>query len=143
MTITLRATGGERKQIGFDYRRMGTCPGMPAQVPIDRCRRVRGIRVYAPEELVRRKLHTIVGARPRLKARDIYDAAWIVSEHPELVGAEEAAKLREWLDAMTPRTGEERRERMRTDPLSGRVSTPEVWETLNNGIVGLEASLSR
>ena len=93
-------------RIGVDYRKTGSRSGMPRKVPLDRYERVQGINIYRPSELISRKLHTIVGERPRQKARDIYGAAWIVAEHPDLLGKTDAAKLQQWLEKMTPETRE-------------------------------------
>ena len=121
VTITLRDADAGRIRIGVDYMKTGSRSGMPEKVPLDRCERVRGITIYRPRELVSRKLHTIVGERPREKARDIYDAAWIVAEQPALVGKADATKLRQWLDKMTPAT---RRELAREPPARRRTNFP-------------------
>ena len=134
VTMTLRDAEAGRIQIGVDYRKTGSRSGMPEKVPLDRCERVRGINIYRPSELVSRKLQTIVGKRPRQKARDIYDAAWIVAEHPELLGEADATKLREWLEKMTPETVVELQSRLRGEQLTSRVSTTEVWQALETGI---------
>ena len=138
VTMTLRDAEAGRIRIGVDYRKTGSRSGMPERVPLDRCERVRGINIYRPSELVSRKLHTIVGERPRQKARDIYDAAWIVAEHPDLLGKTDAAKLRHWFEKMTPETREELQGRLRGEELTSRVSTSEVWQALETGIRTLE-----
>ena len=111
---------------------------MPEKVPLDRCERIRGINVYRPSELVSRKLHTIVGERPREKARDIYDAAWIVTKHPELVAKTDGARLRDWLTTMKPETRDELQSRLQGEQLTSRVSTTEIWKALESGIWSLD-----
>ena len=138
VAMTLRDPEFGRIRIGVDYRKTGTRSGMPEKVPLDRCERVRGINIYQPSELVSRKLHTIVGERPRQKARDIYDAAWIVSERPHLLGQADAAKLQQWFEKMTPQTRQEMQSRLRGEQLTSRVSTTEVWQALEMGIRSLE-----
>jgi predicted nucleotidyltransferase component of viral defense system len=138
VTMTLGDAEAGRIRIGVDYRKTGSRSGMPRKVPLDRCERVQGINIYRPSELISRKLHTIVGERPRQKARDIYDAAWIVAEHPDLLGKTDAAKLRQWLEKMTPETREELQNRLRGEQLTSRVSAKEVWQALEAGIQRLE-----
>ena len=55
------------------------------------------IAMYKPEELVNRKLATLIGREPREKPRDIYDAGWLMTERPELIGDTDRTKLHEWL----------------------------------------------
>ena len=121
-------------ETSVDYRRTGTRAGMPDKVPFDRCERVRGINIYTDADLVRRKLVTVVGPRPRQKARDIYDAAWVVSHRPELVLPDDAAKLRQWLDGLIPRAREELQRRLRSEEVTGRVSAAQVWNALEAGV---------
>lgn len=74
-----------RSQASVDYRVLGSRPGMPDRIDESKCRRTDGLKLYNDKELVERKLQTIVGSAPRRKPRDLYDAGWIVHEHPELV----------------------------------------------------------
>ena len=129
------AAGDVRSAV--DYRRTGSRPGIPEKVPLDRCERMRSISIYTPRELVRRKLHTLVGAQPRQLARDIYDASWIVSERPDLLQQTDVAKLRRWLDNATPRTRERLQNRLRQEELTARVSASDIWLALETGLGSL------
>ena len=132
MTVHDAQAGDVRSAV--DYRKTGSRSGMPDKVPLERCERVRGINIYTPSELVNRKLHTIVGAQPRQLARDIYDAAWIVSERPDLLQQADAAKLREWIENVTPRRREQLQNRLQQEELTARVSANDIWEALETGI---------
>ena len=136
MTLHDSEAGDVRSAV--DYRKTGSRPGMPAKVPLEHCERVRGINIYTPSELVSRKLHTIVGAQPRQLARDIYDAAWIVSERPDLLQQADAAKLRQWIENVTPRRREQLQNRLQQEELTARVSANDVWQALETGIRRLE-----
>ena len=138
MTVHDAEAGSVRSAV--DYRKTGSRPGMPNEVPLERCERVRGINIYTPNELVRRKLHTIVGAQPRQLARDIYDAAWIVSERPELLQQADAAKLRAWIENVTPSWREQLQDRLQQEEVTARVNAKDVWEALETGIQRREQS---
>ena len=114
---------GDRLDLKVDYRRTGTRQGMPARVPLELCERVDGVNIYADAELVRRKLATVVGVRPRRKARDLYDAGWLVTHHPLLVGAQDRDKLQAGLAQIiiTPHDVAEMRDRLREEAVTGRV----------------------
>ena len=136
MTLHDAQAGDVRSAV--DYRKTGSRPGMPEKVPLERCDRVRGTNIYTPSELVSRKLHTIVGAQPRQLGRDIYDAAWIVSERPDLLQQAEAAKLRKWIENVTPRRRQQLQNRLQQEELTARVNANDVWEALETGIQKLE-----
>ena len=111
VTMTLWDADGRRIRIGIDYGKTGSRAGMPGKVPLERCERVEGINNYEPSELVSRKLQTIIGDKPRQKARDIYDAAWILTEHPELLVETDKTRLCDWRTQLTPEMREELQDR--------------------------------
>ena len=113
-------------------------PGMPDKVPLERCQRVHEINIYRPSELVSRKLHTMVGTHPRQLARDIYDTAWIVSERPDLLLENDAAKLQEWIKNLTPRRRKQLQNRLQHEELTARVDANDVWQALETGIRTLQ-----
>ena len=120
-----------------DYRRTGSRSGMPDRVPLDRCEQVRGIIIYTARELVTRKLQTVIGKRARQKARDIYDAAWIVSERPDLVGPADAKKLQQWVET-TPAHRDTLARRLESGTVTQRVSSSQVLEALVAGVRRLQ-----
>ena len=136
--MTLQGSEAGDVRCAVDYRKTGSRPGMPAQIPLEHCERVRGINIYTPRELVSRKLHTIVGLQPRQLARDIYDAAWIVSERPDLLQQADATRLRRWIEDVTPRRREQLQNRLQQEELTARVSANDVWQALEAGIRRLE-----
>ena len=87
-TIKLRRAGWSRRgrpRLKIDYRLTGTFPGMPARTPLDKTELRDGIRSYKANELVKRKLQTIIGDSPRVLPRDVYDTGWIATVHPDLI----------------------------------------------------------
>ena len=118
----------------LDYRRTGTRPNMPERVPLDKCERVDGILIYNDDELIRRKLATVVGDKPRWKARDIYDAGWIVTEHADLIGVQERRALKKWMASTTRAAVNQIKDRMRRDSVIRRVEADEVWSRLRDGV---------
>ena len=83
-----------------DYRQAGSMPGMPDKVPTAKCEVTHGICIYRGGELAHRKLNTITGEKPRMKARDIYDAGWLAAERPDLIDSEDRRKLKDWLNGL-------------------------------------------
>ena len=142
-TVTITVDDGQagHARSAVDYRKTGSRPGMPNQVPLERCERVRGINIYTPRELVNRKLQTIVGTQPRQLARDIYDAAWIVSARADLLQQTDAAKLRAWIENVTPRRREQLKNRLQEEELTARVNANDIWEALETGIRRLKQGL--
>lgn len=118
----------------LDYRRTGTKPNMPERVPLDRCERVDGILIYTDDELIRRKLATVAGDKPHRKARDIYDAGWIVTEHAGLISVHECRALKKWMASATRAAVNQIKGRMRRDSVIRRVDADEVWSRLREGV---------
>ena len=131
------------RRMGFDYRQCGSQPGMTERVAVDKCERLDGILIYKDKELVNKKLQTVVGPKPRHKARDIYDTGWIVTHHRNLISDEAARKLVQWMRATSPTEAEEFKNRMRDDNVIGRTNADEVWQKLRQGIwrLGVERQL--
>lgn len=142
-TIKLRRSGWSRRgrpELKIDYRLTGTFTGMPAKTPLEKTEVRDGIRMYKREELVRRKLQTIIGDSPRVLPRDVYDAGWLATTHPELIARNDAYKLKEWVQR-TIETGEveDIKADLKEDPVTGRVNADTVWERVQEGISRLEA----
>ena len=138
-TITMNLRDPEAGWIrsAVDYRRTGSRPGMPDNVPLNQCERLGKINIYRADELISRKLQTLIGERPRQKARDIYDAAWIVSREAGLVRGTDAAKLAQWLKRITSEKRQQLQQRLQQEELTKRVDKSEVWEALESGVRGL------
>ena len=86
------------------------------------------------DELPHRKLQTLIGEEPREKARDIYDAGWLVTERPELIREDDREKLERWLAAKSPADIELLKERVRDDAITGRADAENIWKLLAEGI---------
>ena len=121
----------------LDYRRTGTRAGMPDRVPVEDTERVDGIAIYTDAVLVRRKLATIIGEKPREAARDVYDAGWIITQHPELLDGLMRTKLRAWLGTIDDRRTRRLRRRLERDKRTRRVSAAEVLALLEESILAL------
>ena len=141
-TIAIRPPPNRSDQtgIGIDYRETSSLKDAPTRIPSEKCRVHEGITVYDGQELVHRKLQTLIGPEPREKARDIYDAGWLVNERPELIRADDRRKLRRWLDSKTPRGIEQLQNELRRDPITGQVNADTVWTKLEQGIEQLDRS---
>ena len=122
----------------IDYRTMGTRQNMPKRVDPERCEHVHGIQVYNARELIQRKLQTIIGNSPREKARDIYDAGWIVSNHPELIEKQDCRALKEWAESRTVDDLRELKARLLEDKVTKRVDATDVLRKLKAGIDRLD-----
>ena len=125
--------GSAGLQLGIDYRDTGF-GDMPTRIPLEKCTRYEGIVIYKPAELVHRKLETMVGRKPRHKARDIYDAGWIATTHPELVGEDDARKLKNWMASRTHTEIQELKTTLARGPVTSQVNTNELWECVVHGI---------
>ena len=102
-----------------------------------RAERVDGIAIYTDAVLVRRKLATIIGEKPREAARDVYDAGWIITQHPELLDGLMRTKLRAWLRTIDDRRTRRLRRRLERDKRTRRVSATEVLALLEESILAL------
>ena len=99
--VTIKTRPHERAQVTkvmVDYRLTGTFVGMPAETPLEKTVIRDGMRIYETRELVRRKLQTITGESPRVLPRDVYDAGWLATRHPELIHHDDRRKLKQWLE---------------------------------------------
>ena len=121
-----------------DYRQAGSMPGMPDKVPTAKCEVTHGICIYRGGELAHRKLNTITGEKPRMKARDIYDAGWLAAERPDLIDSEDRRKLKDWLNGLPDSSKNALKTLMRREPVIGRADVDEVWKQLENGIRRLD-----
>ena len=125
---------GDDPGLGVDYRESGSMKGIPERIPLQACTFYKGVVVYNADELPHRKLQTLIGEEPREKARDIYDAGWLVTERPELIREDDREKLERWLAAKSPADIELLKERVRDDAITGRADAENIWKLLAEGI---------
>ncbi len=123
-------------RLGVDYRD-SAFEDVPTRIPLENCTRYDGIVIYKPDELVHRKLQTMVGPNARYKPRDIYDAGWVATTHPELVRDDDARKLKNWIASRTPKQIQDIKTALAEDQITGQVDTNELWECVARGISGL------
>ena len=102
-------------------------------------RLVNGVTTYSERGLVQSKMQAILYPRQgitRIKARDLYDCAWLAEQRPELLSD---AQIR-GLTKLVNRLAEQHRVRaqweaaFRTDPVMKRISLSEVANVLREGL---------
>ena len=98
-----------------------------------------GIPVYSIIELVELKLQTLVGERPRMQARDIYDAAWIVKNHPECVAGKTMHDLQIFVSNLSNDKIIELKRLFENDIIMGKVEFDGVMLSLMNSLEHLQA----
>ena len=94
MEIRARTKEGNVIVSGIDHRPPGW-RNIPEKLPYERTMIVDGILMYDEQMVVEKKLHTMIGEMPRWKPRDLYDAAWLVVNRPDLLPRESAQELQE------------------------------------------------
>ena len=125
--------GSAGLRLGIDYRD-SRFEDIPKRIPVEECTRYNGIIIYKPAELVHRKLQTMVGRKARCKPRDLYDAGWIATTHPELISEEDARKLKNWITSRTPRQIQDLKTGLAEDPITRNADTTDLWECVVRGI---------
>ena len=138
-----RKRAGTTPNLGIDYRETGSMNDMPECIPLEACTQHEGIQIYKPDALVHRKLATLIGPSPREKARDIYDAGWLVTERPALIGKEDRGTLQAWLAAKSHEEVGSLKEKLKEDAITGRVDADDIWKRLTNGIRRLDLAERR
>ena len=128
--------GSAGLELGLDYRD-SRFDDVPPRIPVEKCTRYGGIVVYQPEELVHRKLQTMVGPSARWKPRDIYDTGWIATTHPDIIRDDDTTKLKDWIASRTPNQIEALKASLQRDQVTGQVDTNELWECVVRGISAL------
>ena len=125
-------------RLGVDYRD-SAFEDVPTRIPLENCTQYDGIVIYKPEELVHRKLQTMIGPNARCKPRDIYDAGWVATTHPELVRDDDARELKNWITSRTSKQIQDLKTALAEDQVTGQVDTNELWECVAESISRLGA----
>ncbi len=81
----------------------------------DRIVTVDGLAVYDMPTLANLKLNPLVGEDCRVKAGDLYDAAWLTAAHPDAITLENKLRLHEWTGAFHGSVEEEWRQAFAQD----------------------------
>ena len=102
-------------------------------------RKVKGITTYSERGLVRSKMQAILFPRqgiPRIKARDLYDCAWIATHRAELLSDAQIAGLSKLLGRLkVARIRAQWENAFKTDPVMQRSSLREVMDALREGLL--------
>ena len=137
-TVALHLRWGTPKDAGtkskIDYRYAGQYPGGPSRTEIEKALRHNGVMVFRPVHLVHKKLQTLIGDRSRQKARDIYDAGWVVNEKPELLARPDIERLKNWEKRITRWDIVSMTETLGREPVIGRVDARTVIDKMRTGI---------
>ena len=93
--------------------------------------------IYKKEVLIAKKLNTLVGDRTRQQARDLYDAAWILCNHPECVAGESLRRLDAYANNLSSREEAEWQQLFLQDLILSRVDFTETWLVLTERLDAL------
>ena len=86
------------------------------------------------EELAHGVVERVLGKGGRPRAADIYDAAWFISQRPEAINADDAAKLKAWVDKLDHGARKRFRKMLRRDPVIGRRDDYQIWRRFTTGV---------
>ena len=105
----------------------GTFGDFDRVFPADKTVSRQGIMTFTIEELARRKLRTITEEKPRQAARDMYDAAWLITNHGASIQSDTLLQVADWHTALdtSPKAGEDRKAAFKADRGTRQVD-PEV-----------------
>ena len=90
-----------------------------------------GFRTFTIEAIAESKLNTLVGERPRERARDLYDAAWLIEEHLDSIAPEHRLALWRLVTGSILEDSDEWTALFRGDDIMSRSSLDEVWDSLD------------
>ena len=90
-----------------------------------------GFRTFTIEAIAESRLNTLVGDRPRERAPDLYDAAWLVEEHLDSIAPEHRLAMWQLVTGSILEDSDEWTALFRADDIMSRSSLDEVWESLD------------
>jgi len=93
-----------------------------------------GFRTFKLPTLVKAKLETLIGATPRSRARDLYDAAWILENHMDAVVPTDRIALYERVNGEVVENAKEWEADFLFDDIMSRASFHAVWDSLNESL---------
>ena len=116
----------------LDLVPVGTFDKEDKDIPRDRTVSIEGIRIWTFEELAERKLRALVGKQRRKEARDVYDAAYLMENHPEVIREETWSKLEQWIDTILKNKREKQAwtRRFERDDVMKRTSIDDVLRSM-------------
>ena len=99
---------------------------------------VNGITTYSEKGLVQSKMQAILYPRQgitRIKARDLYDCAWLAEQRPDVLSDAQLQGLKKLLSRLAGyRVREQWQTAFSTDPVMKRATLGEVVSVLRNGL---------
>ena len=140
--LSITATDGYVSRTKIDYRPCGW-RDIPEMLEYDKTTVVEGIRTYKPATLVERKLATLTGRSPRWRPRDVYDAAWLLCRHPELVGERQAQAIQAAARGGGKEKLRDAETRWRTDGIMRRVAFEPARDVLVDAEAAYESGVQK
>ena len=98
---------------------------------------VNGAPIYKPDVLVAKKLKTLVGDHTREQARDLYDAAWILLNHPQCVALETLRAFNAYANSLSPNDEANWETLFSRDLIMSRADFMETWLVLTERLDAL------
>ena len=99
----------------------------PTGINPDHVTLTNGMSIYKPEFLIPKKLNTLIGARARRKARDIYDAAWILCHYPDAVPKQSLERLQTFAASLSSLDEQMWQRAFTRDDIMTRADFTETW----------------
>ena len=96
-----------------------------------------GAPIYRSDVLVAKKLGTLVGENPRQQARDLYDAAWILCNHPQCVPHESLHRLDAFANNLSSSEEVQWERLFMQDYVMSRIDFIETWLVLTERLDAL------
>ena len=98
---------------------------------------VQGAPIYRSEILIAKKLNTLIGENARQQARDLYDAAWILCNHPQSVPRESLHRLDAYVSSLSSSEETQWERLFMQDYIMSRVDFMETWLVLTERLDAL------
>ena len=91
---------------------------------------VQGAPIYREDVLIAKKLNTLVGENARQQARDLYDAAWILCNHPQSVSHESLHRLDAYINNLSSSEEAQWERLFKQDYIMSRTDFMDTWLVL-------------
>ena len=127
--IDMQVCDGGRAHPHWEARPNGIDPNSVAWVD--------GAPIYKRDVLIAKKLNTLVGEHTRQQARDLYDAAWILCNHPQCVARDSLRRLDAYANNLSPNEESNWETLFSEDPIMSRADFTETWLVLTERLDAL------
>lgn len=98
---------------------------------------VQGAPIYRSDVLIAKKLDTLVGENARQQARDLYDAAWILCNHPQSVPHESLNRLDAYINNLSSNEEAQWDRLFMQDYIMSRTDFMDTWLVLTERLDAL------